>query len=259
MAVIDNPPVTPQSTATGDGARMNRTAQLVSMICGPLLLVMLVGGLVAGRYLFPWTAPDDSAQEIAATYAEHKDRIRIACIFLLAGFGLIAIWGASLATQIRRKEGVFPVLTYMQLVGMALGPACLMVATCFWATAAFRPGEINPEITQTLNDLGYITLLSTWLPFTMWTVALGLSVLLDRSDQPVFPRWSGYLSIWAGLCYVPGNTVWFFKDGAFDWTGVICLYTPIGSFGIWVAVFSWLTWQNIQSGLVHTQDLKSAA
>ncbi len=79
---------------------------------------------------------------------------------------------------------MFPVLTYVQLVTMALGPACLMVATCFWAIAAFRPGEIDPEITQTLNDAGYITLLSTWLPFTMWTVALGLSVLLDRSETP---------------------------------------------------------------------------
>jgi hypothetical protein len=259
MAVIDNPPVATQSTDSGESARMNRTAQLLITYTGVLFLAMLVFGLVFGRYLFPWTSPDDSAQEIAATYTEHKDRIRVACIFLLTGFGLIGIWGASLAAQCRRKEGVFPVLTYVQLVCMAMGPACLMIATCFWAVASFRPGEINPQITQTLNDAGYITLLSTWCPFTLWTIALGLSILLDRSENPVYPRWSAYLAIWAGLCYVPGNTVWFFKDGAFGWTGVICLYTPIGSFGIWVAVFTYLTWQNINRGLVHHQDLKSAA
>lgn len=259
MAVLDEPVTPGQTRPISEGARMNRTAQLIIMWCGPLMLSFLLFGLIFGRYLFPWTAPADSAEQVAATYAEHKDRIRVAVCFTLSGFGLIAIWGASVAAQVRRKEGVFPVLTYVQLVAMAAGAACLMVSSCFWAVAAFRPAEIDPQITQALNDAGYITLLSTWLPFTAWTVALGLAVLLDRSDHPVFPRWSGYFSIWAGLLYVPGNTVWFFKDGAFGWRGVICLYTPIGAFGIWVAVFTWLTWLNIKAGLVHEQDLKSAA
>ncbi|MGQ0844590.1 MAG: hypothetical protein ACT4QF_10680 [Sporichthyaceae bacterium] len=258
VAVLDGPPGPTEPPIDAEAARMNRTAQMLVVVCGPLLLAMLVGGLVFGRYLFPWIGPGDSAEEVAATYAEHRDRIRVAIVFTLSGFGLISVWGASVAAQVRRKEGVFPVLTYVQLVTMALGPACLMVSSCFWAAAAFRAGEVSPEITQTLNDLGYITLLSTWLPFSAWCFALGLSILLDRSATPVFPRWAAYLSIWAGLCYVPGNTVWFFKDGAFGWTGVICLYLPIGSFGIWVAVFSWLTYQNIQRGLVHQQELSPA-
>lgn len=57
---------------------------------------------------------------------------------------------------------------------------------------------------------------------------------------------------------MPGNLVWFFKDGGLGWTSVITLYTPIGSFGIWAAVFTYLTWQNVNRGLIHHQDLTSA-
>jgi hypothetical protein len=248
---------------TSDGGQferrsMNRTAQLTLAWSGIAMLVMILGGLLLARYLFPWTSPGDSAEEVARIYEEHSGRIRAGVVFTLTGFGLIAVWGVCMAAQTRRKEGVFPALTYAQLTCMSVGAACLMLQSCFWATAAFRAGDISPEITQTLNDAGYITLLATWLPFTAWTWVLGLSVLLDRSDAPVYPRWAGYLSLWAGLLYVPGNTVWFFKSGAFGWTGAICLYVPIVSFGIWVAVFTLLTIRNINGGLVHEQDLEPA-
>jgi hypothetical protein len=171
---------------------------------------------------------------------------------------LIGVWGVSLAAQTRRKEGAFPVLTYAQISTMATGTAMLMTQSCLWATATFRPGDISPQITQTLNDAGYITLLATWVPFAAWNWALGLSILLDHSGTPVFPRWSGYLCMVAGLMDIPGNTVWFFKSGAFDWAGAICLYVPIAGFGAWVCAFTWLTIQNINAGMVHEQDLNPA-
>jgi hypothetical protein len=239
-----------------DPARMNRSAQLIITWTGFLMLGMILFGMLFGRYLFPWTAPHDSAEKVAQIYSEHADRIRISLVFVLCGFGLIAAWGACLAAQTRRKEGLFPVLTYCQIASMAVGSALLMAQSCLWATAAFRPGETSPAITQALNDAGYIMLLSTWMPFATWAWALGLSILLDRSDNPVYPRWAGWLSIWAGLLDIPGNTVWFFKEGAFGWQGAICLYTPIGAFGIWVATFTVLTLQNVRGGLVHRQELE---
>jgi hypothetical protein len=236
---------------------MSRTAQLIFAWCGPLMLALILFGLLLARFLPPWISPHDSAEQVAHIYVVHQDRIRAGCIFTLIGFGMIGVWGVSLAAQTRRKEGLFPVLTYAQLVTMAAGSALLMCQSVLWAVAAFRPGEISPQITMTLNDAGYIMLLSTWLPFTVWTWALGLSILLDRSDQPTYPRWSAYLSFWAGLLYIPGNTVWFVKHGVFGWRGLVCLYTPIGAFGIWVLAFTYLTIQNINKGLVHAQDLNS--
>lgn len=235
---------------------MNRTAQLTLAWSGFALLGFAVGGLVLGRFVPPWTSPQDSAAKVAEIYADHPGQLRAALVLVLAGVGLIGVWGVSMAAQTRRKEGIFPALTYCQLTCTAAATALIMLMTCLWATAAFRAGDVSPEITQTLNDAAYIILLATWVPFTVWTWSVGLTVLLDRSDSPVYPRWAGYLSMWAGLLYVPGNTVWFFKDGAFGWTGVICLYVPFAAFGIWVVVLTLLTIRNIKGGLVHEQDLQ---
>jgi len=256
---VTNTTSTSAGSATADSARMNRTAQLVMTWTGFLMLGMILVGMLLGRYLFPWTSPHDSAEKVSQVYQMHGDRIRWSIVFILCGFGLIQVWGACMAAQTRRKEGFFPVLTYVQIASMAVGAALLMAQSCLWATAAFRPGSTSPQITQALNDAGYITLLSTWMPFAAWAWALGMAILLDRSDNPIYPRWAGWLSIWAGLADIPGNTVWFFKSGAFGWQGAVCLYVPIGGFGIWVTVFTLLTLQNIRGGLVHEQDLATAA
>jgi hypothetical protein len=89
----------------------------------------------------------------------------------------------------------------------------------------------------------------------VWCIAVGLSVLLDRSDTPVFPRWSGYLSIATGIGFTTGSGVWFAQHGAMSWVGVLGLYEPFIIFGVWIVVFTWLSYMNIKRGYVHDQEL----
>lgn len=261
MSITETSHVPQGAAALGEGQSdrrsMNRTSQLVIAWSGFAMLALILGGLLIGRFLPPWVMPHHSAEKAADIYSEHSGQIRFAVVLTLTGFGLIGVWGAGLAAQTRRKEGVFPVLTYCQLTCMAAGTALLMLQSCLWAVAAFRAGEISPEITQTLNDAAYIVLLSTWMPFACWAWALAAAILLDKSDNPVYPRWSAYVCIATGIMDVPGNTVWFFKDGAFGWAGAICLYVPIAGFGVWVAVMTILTVRNIKSGLVHEQQVEA--
>ncbi|MGW5110638.1 hypothetical protein [Nocardia sp. NPDC004123] len=235
---------------------MNRTAQLLCAWGGPLMIFFFgIGSVWLARYFPPEILPGDSAQTVADFYAKHTTRIRIGLIFTACAYGLMGTWGVAMAVQTRRKEGAFPVLTYVQLTGMATGTAQIVVMAGVWAAAAFRPGEISPEITQTLNDLGWMLLLGTWMPFTIWAIALGLAILMDKTNEPVFPRWSGYLSIWTGILYIPGSGAWFFKGGAFGWNGIIALWEVFIIFGIWVVTFSYLSMRNVRRGLVHSQDL----
>jgi hypothetical protein len=98
-------------------------------------------------------------------------------------------------------------------------------------------------------------LLGTWMPFTFWCIALGMSVLLDKTETPVFPRWSGYMSILVGVSFIPGNGEYFFFEGAMGWNGLIAMYIPFITFGIWVLYFSYQSFRNCQRGLVHAQDI----
>jgi len=239
---------------------MNRTAQLLCVALGPgMILLFLIGSVWLAKLFPPAIHPSWNAEQVSNFYAEHKDRIRIGLVFTCCAYGVMATWGVAMASQTRRKEGMFPTLTWIQLVNMAAGTAQIVVMAGLWAAAAFRAGEVDPQITQTLHDAGWMLLDGTWITFTIWNTALGLAILLDKSGSPVFPRWSGYLSILAGIGYMPGSGVWFFKHGAFSWVGAIALYEVFIIFGIWVLTFSWLSYKNIQRGYVHEQDLATAS
>jgi hypothetical protein len=239
---------------------MNRTAQLLCLVCAPLFIVLfLIGSVWLARYFPPAIRPQWDAQQVAHYYAAHATKIRIGLVFTVCAYGLMATWGVAMASQTRRKEGVFPTLTYAQLVNVAAGTAQIVVMAAVWAAAAYRPLHVSPQITQTLNDIGWMLLLGTWITFTLWAIFLGLAVLLDKSDSPVFPRWSGYVSIAAGLLFTPGSGVWFVKHGAFGWEGAIALWMVFLEFGAWVLLFTYLTWKNLQAGYVHEQDLTPAS
>ncbi len=235
---------------------MSRQAHVLAAVAAPVCIVILgISGVLLGGWLPPQIGPGDSAAVVAGYYAQNALRVRVGAVLAMISFGVIPVWGAAMAAQTRRKEGAFPVLAYVQVACMAVETAQIVLNTALWATAAFRAGEVSPEITQTLNDAGFIIFLGTWIPFTLWAVALGLSVLLDRSGSPVYPRWSGYLSIWVGIGYLPCVTVWFFKDGPFGWQGIVCMGVPIIVFGIWLLTFSALTVRNVRAGFLHEQDL----
>jgi hypothetical protein len=52
-------------------------------------------------------------------------------------------------------------------------------------------------------------------------------MLMDKRENPIFPRWLGYFNLWAALIFTPGSFNVFFKDGPFAWNGVIAFYIPI--------------------------------
>jgi hypothetical protein len=260
-ADVITPPLAEPRTARpaasqADRQSMSRTAQLLCVALGPGMMVLfLIGSVLLAQYFPPHIHPNDSARDVANWYAAHTGRIRIGLVFTCCAYGVMATWGVAMAAQTRRKEGMFPTLTYVQLTGMAAGTAQIVVMAGVWAAAAFRPGQVSPEITQTLNDLGWMLLLGTWIPFTIWAIALGLAVLLDKSDTPVFPRWSGYFSIWTGILFIPGSGAWFFKHGAMSWVGAIALWEVFLIFGAWVLLFSYLSYKNVKAGHVHEQEL----
>jgi hypothetical protein len=253
--------VTPGSAmgASGGSQRertsMNRTAQLFCVACGPLMIILFVIGSVWLARLFPPTIrPQWTALRTAEYYAAHQTKIMIGLVFTVCAYGVMATWGCGMASQTRRKEGAFPTWTYVQLVNMAAGTAQIVVMAAVFAVADYRPLQISPQTTQTLNDLGWLLLLGTWITFTIWAVALGMQILSDKTES-VYPRWSGYISIAAGIGFMPGSGDWFLKHGAWGWEGAIALWWVFLEFGAWVLLFTYLTYRNVKKGYVHEQEL----
>jgi hypothetical protein len=261
------------SPAQKDAQGMNRIGQIVCSFWGPgMILFFVVGAVWLSGYWPPKVLPGAGAVEVLQWYQANNTKIKLGLVFMTIAYSVMCWYGVGMAAQTRRKEGAFPVWTYVQLVCMACGTAQIVIMGAAWYAAAFRAGgcsTMNPchlvpgsteflayaQSVQMMHDFGWMILLGTWMPFTFWNWALAAAILLDKTGSPVFPRWAGYLSLLSGASYICGQGDLFFFEGAFGWNGIFALYWNFSIFGFWVLTFAYLTYRNVQRGYVHTQDV----
>lgn len=77
-------------------------------------------------------------------------------------------------------------------------------------------------------------------------LSVGLAVLLDSGDEPVFPRWVGYFSLWNAISYLPAGFMCFFHNGPMAWTGALALYIPLASFFTWMVIVTVYGFRNLR-------------
>jgi hypothetical protein len=70
---------------------------------------------------------------------------------------------------------------------------------------------------------------------------IGTAIFGDTREQPIFPRWAGYLNYWVAVLFLPGSVTVFFRDGPFAWDGIFTWYLPLTVFAIWIVTNSVLT------------------
>ena len=224
----------PQRTLEPANARSVRMAIWVGL-AGMFLL--FGSGYVLSGFVLPPSAGQTSAQ-IVTLYTEHQTRIRVGCFLMITGFSFVALWGCAQASLTRLLEGRSSVVAYTQVACISVVTVIVVFAPLIWALAAFRPGEIDPDVTRSINDLGWFLFLYPWPPLMIWLGVTGWAILGDRAEQPLFPRWAGYLSFWTALLSVPGGLISFFKTGPFSWNGLLAYWVPLGVFFVWVVGMS---------------------
>ncbi|MET0986100.1 MAG: hypothetical protein ABW034_11915 [Steroidobacteraceae bacterium] len=217
---------------------MNTRTQILCAWCGVLVPIVMFGGLWPAAGFIPPPAPTATAAEIAASFQENTTGIRIATLCMLIAGALMVPFASSISAQIRRIErGDTPVLTYAQLGAGIASVWLFFLPAMMWTVAAFRP-ERSPEVTQTLNDIAWMTFV---MPFTLGFVqnlCIGFAILSDKRAQPIFPRWVAFFNVWTAVLFIPGGLLTFFKTGAFAWNGLLAFWVPAGVFGPWFFVMS---------------------
>jgi len=212
-----------------------RSQRLCVWIGGPVFMgLFLVGFLIAG--FIPPPSPTASAQTIAHMFVTRQHRIQLGLVFMTAGAPLQFVWAAAIAVQMKRIEGRYSPLTYVQLTSGAGGALLFLVPTLVLQAAAYRPESRPVEITLMLDDLGWIMFVGATTFAFVQGVALAIAVLQDRSAEPVFPRWAGYFNIWVAILFQPALFLVFFKTGPLAWRGLFDWWLPLTVFGIWFAV-----------------------
>lgn len=229
---------------------MDRRAQLLCAWCGPAFLLLFTAGFWFVAGLVPPPRATDSASQIAAFYRDNTDQLRVGLLLMLTGAPLLVPFSVVLAMQLRRSDPRVAPLAYVQVLMSVVTMLEVLLPVVLMGTAAFRP-ERSPATTLALNDTAFTILLWAFSPPTLEFAAIGLAILWDRSERPLFPRWSGYVDLAVALIFAGGAPALFVKQGAFAWDGGVAFWAVFASFGVWV----WVTFAT----MIKTIDRGQAA
>jgi hypothetical protein len=221
---------------------MTQGVQKTMAFCGAaFVLLMFPAFIMIG--LLPPVSPLRTAPEIAHFWSTNTGLKRLGIVLLLTASGLQAPFGALMAVRIRQMEGGrYSALAYAQIIGTGLAVMAIIMPTFSFAAASYRP-ERDPQITQALNDLG-------WLPFVMnWPAAiiqcLSMGFAIFGATREILPRWLGYFNVWCAFLFAAGGLVVLFKDGVFAWNGLLAFWMVAVFFGSWFLVMAWQLWVSV--------------
>lgn len=217
------------------GVDLRRSHDRLGIWSGWAFLALFgLGWAVIGGFLPP-PSPAAEAGQIVAFYEGNTSLVRLGLLVMQTSCIFFLPWVATLTAQMKRLEAPTQVLATSQLISGTVAMLIILVPTLIWGVASFRP-ERNPELTLLLSDLAWLIFTMTFAPFVTQALVIGLAILGDVRDQPLFPRWLGYLNFWTALLFLPAGLILFFKTGPFAWNGVIAFWVPVAVFFIWFIV-----------------------
>jgi hypothetical protein len=227
------PPTTVPSTRTANTEYTLLRVALWS-VCVYAGLGLLGFAVFAG--FWPPPSQDLDAAAIAQYFHTHNTGIRIGMVLMAVGAPCYYTWSLALSKIISRIEGPMGALSTTELLGGLMTAVVTAVPAVVWQTAAFRTESRSAETVQTLYDFGWLFFDLTFMFSLLQSVALGIAVLIDRREQPLFPRWVGYLCFLTGAVYVPLSLIPFVRTGPFAWHGVLNFWAVFVMFFVLIAV-----------------------
>ena len=204
----------------------------------PFMLLFFAGWVLIG-HLLPPPSPMMGAQETAAFFAAHRDRLRICMILCMYSTAFLIPFSAAIVAQVARIEGEGPrVWTYAALIAAAGNIVSFTFPLMFWTAALFR-AERPAELVLLASDMAWLPFLGMASPYVALPMCVAAAGLLDRSADPVFPRWYCYFSIVSTVAILPAALIVFFQSGWFAWNSVFGWWLPFADVFGWTLLTYW--------------------
>jgi hypothetical protein len=183
--------------------------------------------------LLPLPSATLNAAEVADFYVRNSVQIRLGAAICSWTGAFAAPLAIVIAVQMARLENGFPIWSIVQLVGGVMMSIFSVLPPMIWGVAAFTPTR-PAEVTLVLHEFGNLAFIATDQYFIFQNVALAV-VCLSRTTTPnsPFPRWLGYLTLWAAFTIEIGVAAFLPKTGPFAWNGLFVYWIPIVMYGAW--------------------------
>lgn len=223
---------------------MTQGMQKTMVLCGVAFIFLVFPSFVMTG-LLPPISPLHNADEVAHFWASNTGLKRMGLVLMLATAGLQAPFIALIAVRIRQMErSRYSPLAYTQLIAGGSAVMAIILPAFVFAAASFRP-ERDPQITQALNDLGWLLFVMNWPAHAVLCLVIGFAIFGAKIE--IWPRWLGYCNILCAFVIAAGGLVVLFKDGVFAWNGLLAFWLAATFFGVWFLVMAWQLWTTIQA------------
>jgi hypothetical protein len=189
-----------------------------------------VGLFVVGFAFLAPGAPktDATAPEWEAYYVDHQARIQaglaILCVAMLAFLWFLG----NVRARLGEAEGGDRRLTSIAFAGGIATVIFAFLTITATAVAAFRPADVDPDITRSFNDFALLA----GAPGAVATAAFfGATAIVGYRFRPFVPQIAGFCALAAvtALLTIPIVTT---DSGAFAPDGVLGLDVPVATFVI---------------------------
>lgn len=216
---------------------MNRSIVMTAW-SGQLAMTFMFGAMFLGWDILPPPSPAMPLEQWAAHFSGNPTGVFVGAMSMMLGASLFMVFFGGLFACLKRIEGQTSPLTYSMIMIVPFGFFPLFLMLVFLVECAFRP-NVSPEIIGMLADIGMFMLVIPGLVGLVQYCITGLVILLDERDEPIMPRWVGYVCIWVGIISLPGVLIPFFKTGIFAWNGIFAFWVPAILFGVMLTVLTW--------------------
>lgn len=223
---------------------MKRSNQLLCAHSGLLFCLVMGSAFILAGWLPP-PSPDLPVEATAELFRPDHLAMRIAVSILAMGAPLFLMFSVAIFAQQRRIEGPEHILSYVQVLGGAIGVLALQFPAYFWLGISFRP-DTPADVIAVFNNISFFLGLAAVSPLMMQTLSIGLCILGADSDHDSYPRWVGFASLWLTLGLLPGVIVPFFPQGPFSYSGVIGFWMVVIDVFVWLLMMYWQTLKAIQ-------------
>jgi hypothetical protein len=142
--------------------------------------------------------------------------------------------------MLARIEGGFGVLALSALVGGVGTIVLTFYPAIWWLVAAYRP-ERASELVYLMNDMAWLQFIGGVTLFLVIPCCIVVAALSDKSVNPIYPRWMGFLNIFLVMMTVPDQLLFFFHSGPFAWNGLFGFWIPLVAFVTWFLSTSYMT------------------
>lgn len=212
-------------------------AQIIMVWWSLIFLVIFAVAWAGLLKMMPPPGPSLSEAEVGAFYVEYGAEIRWGAMIASWVSAFMVPLSVVVAVQMARMETGTPVWSILAFAGGITMSMFLVFPPICWGVAAFSV-ERAPEVTTLMHELSLLTLTTTDQYYIfLWFPLAYVSIRNRESDDlNPFPRWYGWLTLWAAIAFEVGALAFHFKSGPFAWNGALVFWMPLTVFFAWLAV-----------------------